>query len=151
MSEPNQPSPQEPVPAVGQSETDRLAAEVADADDQAGMVNLWRETMSLGHWWFIAVGEVGAESPAAAEINGQLMLLAFTESERARNFAVLQQMIGPDDDLNAIALPPAEVVASAAAYRAAAIDGLMFDAHISGFSIPSEQLQTVWEAVTSTE
>lgn len=151
MSEPNQPSPHEPVPAVAESETDRLAAEVADADDQAGMAELWRATMDLPHWWFIAVGDPGNESPAAAEIKGQLMLLAFTESERARNFAVLQQMIGPDDDLNAIALPPAEVVSSAEAYSSAGIEGLMFDAHISGFFIPSEQLPTVWEAVTSTD
>ncbi|WP_109472265.1 hypothetical protein [Ornithinimicrobium cavernae] len=138
--------PASPAP----SETDRLAAQVTGPEDQVGMAALWRLTMGLDHWWFIAVGDEGAESPAAAEIDGQLMLLTFTTSERARDFAVKQEMIGPADDLNAIALPPAEVVQSSAAYSSAGIHGLMFDPHISGFFIPSEQLPIVWDAVTST-
>ncbi|MCK0114158.1 hypothetical protein MWU75_18625 [Ornithinimicrobium sp. F0845] len=132
------------------SETDRLAAQVSGPEDQVGMTALWRLTMGLDHWWFIAVGEPGMESPAAAEISGQLMLLTFTTSERARDFAVKQEMIGADDDLNAIALPPAEVVDSSGSYVDAGIQGLMFDPHISGFYIPSEQLPVVWDAVTST-
>lgn len=132
------------------SETDRLAAQVTGPEDQVSMAALWRLTMGLDHWWFIAVGEPGVESPAAAEIDGQLMLLTFTTSERAHHFAVQQEMIGPTDDLNAIALPPTEVIQSSATYASAGIHGLMFDPHISGFFIPSEQLPVVWEAVTST-
>lgn len=136
--------------ASAPSETDRLAAQVTGPEDQVGMTALWRLTMGLDHWWFVAVGEPGLESPAAAEIDDQLMLLTFTNAERARDFAVQQEMIGPADDLNAIALPPAEVVASSEAYLSAGIGGLMFDPHISGFFIPSEQLPVVWDAVTST-
>lgn len=136
--------------APAPSETDRLAAQVTGPEDQVGMTALWRLTMGLDHWWFVAVGEPGTESPAAAEIDGRLMLLTFTNSDRARDFAVQQEMIGPTDDLNAIALPPAEVVASSGSYLGAGIAGLMFDPHISGFFIPSEQLPVVWEAVTST-
>lgn len=132
------------------SETDRLAAQVSGPEDQVGMAALWRLTMGLDHWWFIAVGEAGLESPAAADIDGQLMLLTFTTSERARDFAVRQEMIAPDADLKAIALPPAEVVDSSSSYLDAGIQGLMFDPHISGFYIPSEQLPVVWDAVTST-
>ncbi|USQ81157.1 hypothetical protein NF556_05795 [Ornithinimicrobium faecis] len=139
-------SPDAPAP----SETDRLAAQVTGPEDQVGMAALWRLTMGLDHWWFIAVGDPGLESPAAAEIDGQLMLLTFTTSERAHDFAVQQDMIGPTDDLNAIALPPGEVIESSATYVGAGIHGLMFDPHISGFFIPSEQLPVVWEAVTST-
>lgn len=138
--------PADPAP----SETDRLAAQVTGPEDQVGMAALWRLTMGLDHWWFIAVGDPGTESPAAAEIDGQLMLLTFTTSERAHHFAVQQGMIGPTDDLNAIALPPAEVIESSTTYAGAGIHGLMFDPHISGFFIPSEQLPVVWEAVTST-
>lgn len=141
-------APVAPAPPAP-SETDRLAAQVTGPDDQVGMAALWRLTMELDHWWFIAVGEPGMESPAAAEIDDQLMLLTFTTSERAHDFAVQQEMIGPTDDLNAIALPPAEVVESSAAYSSAGIHGLMFDPHISGFFIPSQQLPVVWEAVTS--
>ncbi|QDO88075.1 hypothetical protein FNH13_06710 [Ornithinimicrobium ciconiae] len=136
--------------APAPSETDRLAAQVTGPEDQVGMTALWRLTMGLDHWWFVAVGEQGNESPAAAEIEGQLMLLTFTNSERARDFAVQQEMIAATDDLNAIALPPAEVVASSGSYLSASIAGLMFDPHISGFFIPSEQLPVVWDAVTST-
>lgn len=146
VEDPAEQAAEQPV----QSETDRLAAQVTGPEDQVGMITLWRLTMSLEHWWFIAVGEAGMESPAAAEIEGQLMLLTFTTSERARDFAVKQDMIGPADDLNAIALPPAEVVQSSNAYSGAGIHGLMFDPHISGFFIPSEQLPVVWDAVTST-
>lgn len=103
--------------------------------------------MGLPHWWFIAVGEEGAESPAAAQVDDRTMLLAFTDSERAHSFAVLQEMIGPEDDLRAIALPPQEVVSAADAYRAEGIHGLIFDAHLTGFFIPSDQLPVVWEAV----
>lgn len=139
------PPPEAPAP----SETDRLAAQVTGPEDQVGMAALWRLTMGLEHWWFIAVGDPGTESPAAAEIDGQLMLLTFTTSERAHDFAVQQEMIGSTDDLNAIALPPSEVIQSSATYTGAGIHGLMFDPHISGFFIPSEQLPVVWEAVSS--
>ncbi|GGK67612.1 hypothetical protein [Ornithinimicrobium pekingense] len=144
---------QDAVPADAlpptETETDLLAARVEGPDDHAGMTDLWRATMGLPHWWFIAVGEEGMESPAAAEIDGQLMLLTFTNAERARHFAVQNGMIGAADDLRAIALPPGEVVDSADAYRRSSIAGLMFDPHLTGYFIPSEQLPVVWEAVTS--
>lgn len=132
------------------SETDRLASQVSGPDDQVGMTSLWRLTMSLDHWWFIAVGEEGLESPAAATIDDQLMVLTFTAADRARDFAVQNGMIGPDEDLRAIALPPREVVESAETYRQAGIGGLMFDPHIAGYFIPTGQLPVVWDAVYST-
>ena len=136
--------------APSASETDVLAARVTGPEDQVGMTALWRLTMDLPHWWFVAVGEEGLESPAAAVIQDQLMLLTFTTGERARNFAVENDMIGADDDLRAIALAPREVVESAGVYADADIAGLMFDPHISGYFIPSEQLPVVWDAVHST-
>ena len=114
------------------------------------MTALWRLTMDLGHWWFIAVGDEGQESPAAAVIQDQLMLLTFTTAERARHFAVENGMIREEDDLRAIALPPSEVVESAQVYQESGIGGLMFDPHIAGYFIPSEQLPVVWDAVHST-
>lgn len=130
-----------------ESETDRLVAEISGPEDQIGMAALWRVTMGLEHWWFIAVGDPGEESPAAAEIDDQFMLLAFTDSARARHFAVQQKMIEPEDHLSAIALRPDEVIESADAYAAAGIDGLMFDPHLSGYFIPSDQLPVVQQAV----
>lgn len=103
--------------------------------------------MGLEQWWFIAVGEPGEESPAAAEIDDQLMLLAFTDSERARHFAVQQSMIEPGDHLSAIALRPDEVIETAAEYEEAGIAGLMFDPHITGYFIASSQLPIVHRAV----
>lgn len=132
------------------SDTDRLAARVTGPEDQVGMTALWRLTMDLEHWWFIAVGDAGEESPAAAVIESQLMLLTFTTAERAREFAVDNGMIGAEDDLRAIALPPLEVVESAQTYQDAGIGGLMFDPHIAGYFIPTEQLPVVWDAVHST-
>lgn len=143
-----------PLTAAGSdlppSETDRLAAQVTGPDDQVGMTALWRLTMSLDHWWFIAVGEEGLESPAAATIEDQLMVLTFTTADRARDFAVKNGMIGQEDDLRAIALPPREVIESADVYRQAGIGGLMFDPHIAGYFIPTGQLPVVWDAVYST-
>lgn len=142
-------------PAVGlipepESETDLLASRVTGPDDHVGMTALWRLTMSLEHWWFIAVGEEGLESPAAATIDDQFMLLTFTTAARARDFAVQNGMIGPDEDLRAIALPPREVVESADTYRQSGIGGLMFDPHVAGYFIPTGQLPVVWDAVHST-
>ena len=146
---------QDAVPAdalpPAETETDLLAARVEGPDDHSGMTDLWRATMGLPHWWFIAVGEEGMESPAAAEIDGQLMLLTFTNAERARHFAVQNGMIATDEDLRAIALSPGEVVDSADAYRSSGIAGLMFDPHLTGYFIPSEQLPVVWEAISSSD
>jgi len=147
MTEPTSSAPQDPLLPPAETETDLLAARVEGPDDHAGMAELWQATMDLPHWWFIAVGDEGQESPAAATIDGQLMLLTFTNSERARHFAVQNEMISPTEDLRAIALPPAEVVGSANAYVTADIAGLMFDPHVSGFFIPSEQLPVVWAAI----
>lgn len=131
-----------------QTETDTLAAGVTGAEDHEGMTRLWRATMDLPHWWFIAVGDPGAESPAAAQIDGQMMLLTFTSSERARHFAVQNEMVSHDEDLRAIALTPQELVDSAQTYADAGIAGLMFDPHLSGYFIPTDQLPVVWEAVS---
>lgn len=132
---------------VAESETDRMAAQITGPEDHVGLATLWRLTMGLGHWWFIAVGEPGQESPAAADVDGKAILLAFTSAERARHFAVQQHMIEPDETLSAIALPPREVVEGAGGYADALIDGLMFDAHLSGYFIPCHQLPVVWDAV----
>lgn len=132
------------------SETDRLAEQVSGVEDQVGMAALWRATMDLEHWWFIAVGDDGMESPAAALIDERLMLLTFTTADRARHFAVENGMVAPDEDLRAIALPPREVVDSAQTYDDAGIAGLMFDPHLAGYFISSEQLPVVWDAVYST-
>ncbi len=134
-------------PSPEESEIDRLVDRISGETDQVGIAALWRLTMNLEHWWFIAVGDPGEESPAAAEIDDQLMLLAFTDSDRARHFAVEQGMIAPGDHLGAIALRPGEVVDTASAYQEAGIAGLMFDPHISGYFIPSEQLPVVQQAV----
>ncbi|MGO0575191.1 hypothetical protein [Ornithinimicrobium panacihumi] len=149
MTDAHHSTPQDPLLPPAETETDLLAARVEGPDDHTGMTELWRATMGLPHWWFVAVGDPGQESPAAATIDGQLMLLAFTNSERARHFAVQNGMIAPDQDLSAIALPPHEVVDTAGSYANAGIAGLMFDPHLSGYFIPSEQLPVVWEAVRS--
>lgn len=158
MSEPQEPQseelsdhdvllPETGEPTPEESEIDRLVSQVQGPDDRGGMAALWRVTMHLQNWWFIAVGDEGMESPAAAEVDGQLVLLAFTDSHRARHFAVQQQMIAEGEDLAAIALPPAEVVESAGAYRSADIEGLMFDSNISGFYLPVDQMRALWDAV----
>lgn len=130
-----------------ETETDLLAARVEGPEDQEGMTALWRATMDLPSWWFIAVGDEGLESPAAAEIDDQLMLLTFTNAERARHFAVQNGMIGVAEELRAISLTPREVVDSADAYRSADIAGLMFDPHLTGYFISTDQLPVVWDAV----
>ncbi len=134
-------------PASPESDIDRLVNAISGEEDQVGLAALWRVTMGLEQWWFIAVGEPGEESPAAADIDDQLMLLAFTDSERARHFAVEQSMIEPGDHLSAIALRPDEVIETAAEYEAAGIAGLMFDPHITGYFISSSQLPVVHQAV----
>lgn len=130
-----------------ESEIDRLVEAISGEDDHVGMAALWRVTMDLDQWWFIAVGDPGEESPAAADIDDQLMLLTFTDSARARHFAVAQGMISSEDQLSAIALQPDEVVATSQEYVEAGIDGLMFDPHISGYFISSDQLPVVHAAV----
>lgn len=147
---PAQEQPAVPEQGAEASQTDLLAARVTGPEDQIGMTALWRLTMDLEHWWFIAVGDEGEESPAAAVIQDQLMLLTFTTADRARQFAVDNGMIREEDDLRAIALTPVEVVESAQIYEESGIAGLMFDPHISGYFIPSEQLPVVWDAVRST-
>lgn len=140
-------TPVPPAEPAADSDLDRLAQHIQGPEDQVGMAALWRATMTLPSWWFIAVGEAGEESPAAAQVGDDVLLLAFSSGDRARDFAVSREMIGEDDPLDAIALAPQDVVSSADSYQQASIDGLIFDAHISAFSIPSDQLEPVWKAV----
>ncbi|AXH95775.1 hypothetical protein [Ornithinimicrobium avium] len=148
-------APEESLPSgllpPAETETDLLAARVEGPEDHEGMTALWRATMGLPSWWFIAVGEEGLESPAAAEIDDQLMLLTFTNAERARHFAVQNGMIRADEDMRAISLEPQEVVSSADVYLSAEIAGLMFDPHLTGYFISTEQLPVVWQAISAGE
>lgn len=134
---------------TAKTETDVLVEQIDGPEDKVGMAALWRMTMGMDKWWFVAVGEEGQESPAAATIDDRNMLLAFTNAERARHFAVEQNLIDTEEGFPAIALPPEEVVGSAEAYTSAGIDGVIFDAHISGYFIPVDQMAPVWEAVMS--
>lgn len=141
------PRPDVPVEQPEQTETDLLAARVSGPEDHEGMTALWRATMGLPHWWFIAVGDEGQESPAAAEIDGQLMLMTFTNGDRARHFAVQNGMIEAQEDMPAIALTPEQVVESAGVYEDAGIAGLMFDPHLTGYFAPTGQLPILWDAI----
>ena len=72
------------------NETDRLHAMTRNRGDQDTITALWKVGFALPRWWFLPAGPEGSVAPAAAEIEGVMMLLGFTSSERARHFAVEQ-------------------------------------------------------------
>lgn len=124
--------------------TDRLAALVRSPQDTGSIKLLWRETFALDRWWFVPVGQPGQWSPAAAPIEGTNMLLAFTTAPRARQFAVDQELVGEGAPFEALAIPPADVVANASDYVMAGIAAVIVDPQTSGHFAPMERLAPMW-------
>ncbi|SNC61225.1 hypothetical protein SAMN05445756_0438 [Kytococcus aerolatus] len=135
---------QRPAP----TETDRLHALTRDNADREAITALWRTAFAMPRWWFLPAGPEGQVAPAAAEIEGAMMLLGFSSSERARHFAVEQGMLDPEEPADLLAREPRDVVLGAADFMTAGIQGLVMDVHLSGWFAPFEQLGPMWRLAT---
>ena len=132
------------------NETDRLHAMTRNRADQDTITALWKVGFALPRWWFLPAGPEGSVAPAAAEIEGVMMRLGVTSSERARHFAVEQGMIDPEQPADLLAKEPIEIVRGAGDFLTAGIKGVVMDVHISGWFAPFEGLGPMWRRATGT-
>ncbi|WP_462417278.1 hypothetical protein [Kytococcus sp. Marseille-QA3725] len=132
------------------NETDRLHELSRDSADHDAITDLWKAGFALPRWWFLPAGPEGAVAPVAAEIEGTMMLLGFTSSERARHFAVEQGMSDPEEPADLLAKQPADIVRGADDFIASGVEGIVMDVHISGWFAPFEGLSPMWRRVTGT-
>lgn len=125
---------------------DRLADTARRTGKQGDQDALWRETFGLDRWWCVPVETAeGGWAPAAGQIEGVNTLFVFSTRQRARRFAIDQQILGSDDPFEGAPTLPVDLVRSAPTYVAAGVQALMIDAHRSGYFLPMEQVGSYWE------
>ncbi len=137
---------------VPEPDLDRLALAVReDPDDGAAQQRLWDATFRLEQWWFAPRGAGGDQRPAAAYTDGQMMLFGFTSLVRCHEFALTNGLAVPDVEFDAIAVPPAAVVADADNIEASGVEALMMDHQVHGYFTPVTNLTLMWRLLYRVE
>ncbi|MEZ5211250.1 hypothetical protein [Gordonia sp. (in: high G+C Gram-positive bacteria)] len=123
------------------------------AADRSGLDALWRAVFELDEWWFIARG-LGADCmpgddthPFIGVLDGKPFLMAFTDGERARRFALANGLGAADGTAHALAIPPAGIVSTAPSYRQQGVFAIVFDHGSTGFFSPLEDLAAIQQWV----
>ena len=130
------------------SPTDVLAEAVGADPSTANQEKLWSATFSLERWWFVQRGEPGNPQPFVGVSNDQPFLMAFTTAQRARGFAVANGLAAADDEVEVLALTPADAVAQAPVWLQQGIAAITFDHGISGYFAPLGNLPAIRSHVT---
>ncbi|WP_432935524.1 hypothetical protein ACQPXM_20870 [Kribbella sp. CA-253562] len=125
------------------SPTDVFAEAVRTDPSTANQEKLWAATFSLERWWFVQRGEPTNPQPFVGVHGEQPFLMAFTSAQRARGFAVANGLAGADEQVEVLALTPADAVAQAPVWTQQGIAAITFDHGISGFFAPLGNLPAI--------
>ena len=87
-----------------------------------------------GHW-----------APAAGEIRCVNTLFAFSTEQRARRFAIEQNILAAEGEFQGAPTRPVDIVRNASTYIASGVEAIMIDGHRTGHFLPMQNLGRYWE------
>jgi tetratricopeptide (TPR) repeat protein len=128
---------------VDTARIDALARAAEGGGDLAAMTALWTAAFELDQWCFLARGDLENARPFVGVYDGQPFVLAFTTSERVRDFAVANGYASADDSTYSITMTPDAVVEVADAWAAQGIHAITFDHGVTGFFAPLANLGSI--------
>ncbi|WP_157485654.1 MULTISPECIES: hypothetical protein [unclassified Frigoribacterium] len=106
-------------------------SELRGIDDTDAQADLWDALFALDRWWFIARGELPDVQPLVVDVDGRLMVLAFTSPERARQHG-LARGLSEEEAGRLLALPSSGFVDDAVARERTGVFGVLFDVEGKG-------------------
>jgi hypothetical protein len=75
---------------------DALCTASLNVQNKLGELELWKQAVNLPSWYFIARGSGDDAEPVIGMFNGGSHLLAFTDEDRASNFARMRALRASD-------------------------------------------------------
>lgn len=124
---------------------DALSAEGKQTQSQASMARLWEAVYALPSWFFVVHPERQPVSPFVGVVDQQPFLMAFTDKQRADQFARRQGFVDASGATSILATPVQGMVQTAEAYREQGIFGILFNDGPNGFFAPLTNLVPMWQ------
>jgi hypothetical protein len=125
---------------------DRLSNAARRSKKESDQDKLWRATFGLDRWWCVPIDSGdGHWAPAAGEIRGVNTLFAFSTEQRARRFAIEQNILAAEGEFQGAPTRPVDIVRNASTYIASGVEAIMIDGHRTGHFLPMQNLGRYWE------
>ncbi|MBV9788761.1 MAG: hypothetical protein JOZ51_11335 [Chloroflexi bacterium] len=124
---------------------DALAAEGKRTQSEAAMAQLWAAVYALPSWYFVIKPERQPVSPFVGVVDNQPFLMAFTDKQRADQFARRQGFVDASGATSILATPVQGMVENAEQYRAQGVFGILFNDGPNGFFAPLANLTPMWQ------
>lgn len=131
---------------IAEVDTDRIdaLARAAEGGDRLeALTALWKATFELEQWWFLLRGDLENPRPFVGVHDGRPFVLAFTTSERVRDFAVANGYAPADDSTYSITMTPDATVEAAGGWAAQGIHAITFDHGVTGYFAPLANLESI--------
>ena len=74
-----------------------------------------------------------------------LSLFAFSTEQRARRFAIEQNILAAEGEFQGAPTRPVDIVRNASTYSASGVEAIMIDGHRTGHFLPMQNLGRYWE------
>ena len=124
---------------------DALSAEGKRTQSQAAMAQLWAAVYALPSWYFVIRPERQPVSPFVGVVDNQPFLMAFTDKQRADQFARRQGFVDAAGATSILATSVQGMVQNADDYRAQGVFGILFNDGPNGFFAPLTNLAPMWQ------
>ena len=112
---------------------DALVEQSRSAVNKLGEQALWRAAAGLEAWFFIGQGHGDDAEPMVASLNGRPTLLAFTDEDRALEFAKRRAQAKGGSIAPILAMDVPDAAAYAATLREAGVEGVLFNSGAYSF------------------
>lgn len=129
--------------AVDTARIDALARAAEGGDKLEALTALWTATFELERWWFVLRGDLDNPRPFVGVYEGRPFVLAFTTSERARDFAVAEGYAPAEGSTFSITMTPDATVDAAFGWAAQGIHAITFDHGVTGYHAPLANLDSI--------
>ena len=124
---------------------DALAVAARNIVNKVGEQALWEAVVALEQWYFVGVGEGEDLMPMVAMFDGRPQLIAFTDEERASEFASASGTRKGRGPLPVLNMEPLEAVEYLVELKDV-VHGIGFNPGETGFSAEPMRLRQMFDA-----
>jgi hypothetical protein len=112
---------------------DGLVEQSRSAVNKLGHQALWKQAMALEAWYFVGQGHGDDAEPMVASLEGRPTLLAFTEEERALDFAKRRAQTKGGNIAPILSMETADAVDYCKQLRDLGVDSVLFNSGAYSF------------------
>jgi len=130
-------------------ELDNLVTALKTQNSRESMTALWRYTLAMDEWYFIARGEMPDVKPFVGVVEGAPSLMAFTDTDYANAFGRSQNLIDADNNVSVLSIPTEGFLDYAETLVERGIENLIFNAGVHDYFQPLQNLRAIFDYINS--